>query len=351
MQHGTEEMTAAPEPGLSALPGSGSSDPLLLRKLVALARKHLDKATARLFKRLTGLHFHVAWAPAGPRRWTGEELPRCCSEYCSRAGAKESENALCRVCGPRHLALALRSDHRGHRFTCPLGMNNFWVPIVVQGLPVGIAFVQALDKGRAFPSTDAGSTGQSVVSGARWPPHGQAEFDDVAGLLRLVVKHVEAEDLAELSQEELGRARAAEFAHEREEARLRMELCRVLPIVRGSPAASARETRAERTVHRLLDYIHRNYSQPITLRQCAGQLGMNHAYLSALFSRTVGLPFKAYLTELRLENAKEQLSDPAKPISEVARENGYRGENRFRQAFKAATGLSPRAWRESLRAG
>ena len=77
---------------------------------------------------------------------------------------------------------------------------------------------------------------------------------------------------------------------------------------------------------------------------------MNAAYLSALFSHAVGMPFKTYLTEVRLEKARELLGDPAKSISEVAAAVGYASENRFRSVFKKLTGLSPRMWRETFRA-
>jgi two-component system response regulator YesN len=75
---------------------------------------------------------------------------------------------------------------------------------------------------------------------------------------------------------------------------------------------------------------------------------MNAAYLSALFSRTVGIPFKAYLTERRLQKAKELLGNPVKRTSEIAFAVGYSGEERFRCAFKKATGLCPKVWRETM---
>ena len=91
-----------------------------------------------------------------------------------------------------------------------------------------------------------------------------------------------------------------------------------------------------------------NYGKPITLQHYARELGMNAAYVSGLFTRTVGVPFKAYLTDLRLKRAKALLSDPAKTASEVAYAVGYTSEDRFRLAFKLATGLSPRLWRETM---
>jgi two-component system response regulator YesN len=62
----------------------------------------------------------------------------------------------------------------------------------------------------------------------------------------------------------------------------------------------------------------------------------------------IGIPFKSYLTELRLRKAKELLGDSGKAVSDVAFAVGYASEERFRSAFKKATGLSPRTWRETM---
>ena len=75
---------------------------------------------------------------------------------------------------------------------------------------------------------------------------------------------------------------------------------------------------------------------------------MNAAYLSSLFSRKVGIAFKSYLTELRLEKARALLLRPGQTVTAVAEAVGYSSENRFRLTFKKRTGLSPRVWRETL---
>lgn len=61
------------------------------------------------------------------------------------------------------------------------------------------------------------------------------------------------------------------------------------------------------------------------------------------------MPFKTYLTEVRVEKARELLRDPTRNVSEVAYAVGYASENRFRIAFKRVTGLSPTSWRDTLR--
>jgi transcriptional regulator GlxA family with amidase domain len=46
--------------------------------------------------------------------------------------------------------------------------------------------------------------------------------------------------------------------------------------------------------------------------------------------------------------AKELLGSSRKSLKEVARTVGYGSHDQFRIAFRKATGLSPRLWRETM---
>lgn len=124
----------------------------------------------------------------------------------------------------------------------------------------------------------------------------------------------------------------------------------------GLVAAQARLRRAlalgagygNELIARVVDHIHANYQRPLSLHECASLVRLSPVYLSGLFSRTVGVPFKTYLTDLRLEKARQLLQDPARRVSEVAFAVGYRDANRFRLAFKNVTGVSPARWRAGL---
>lgn len=71
------------------------------------------------------------------------------------------------------------------------------------------------------------------------------------------------------------------------------------------------------------------------------------AYLCTLFTRGVGVPFRSYLQVWRLHQVKSWLLEDRLSIKEIASRAGYNGANRLRLAFKSATGLSPRGWREA----
>lgn len=313
---------------------------LLQSKYRALTRRNLGPFFDRLFAEFTGLHFHIAWAPAGSHDWETRTLPTGCSVCCRLNGAPRLK--ACHHCGPRRLARALHADGKGHRFHCHLGVRNYWIPMRVRGVTFAIAYLQALS-GRP-----AGRRASKRAGHAKTKVVPAAEFLRAGRLLRLIVQHVQTLDLAELRQAELSNAGRAVLTLEKEQARLQEVLQRHLPIRPEIARRSGPESHADQVVQSLMERIERDYATPITLRHCAGLLGLNAAYLSALFSRTVGLPFKTYLTEVRLERAKALLGDPAKNVSEVAAAVGYASENRFRIAFKKANGLAPKLWRETM---
>lgn len=174
------------------------------------------------------------------------------------------------------------------------------------------------------------------------------KFAWAARLLHLIVQHVQTASLADLRKTDLASAGHAVLALEKVQARLHDALQRHLPVPLETARRAAPESHPEQIVQRLLECIQQNYREPITLQNCASKLGMNASYASALFSRAVGVPFKARLTEQRIAKAKQLLGDAAKSISAVAVAVGYASENRFRIAFKNVTGPPPKLWRETM---
>lgn len=349
---------STPIPLPAPTPGAPESDALLHAKYRDLARQHLCSLPA-LFTKFTGLLSHIAWAPTWPHQWSARELPthsRLCSGMAAGCGI---DLAHCRSCAARHLALALKSGHKGHGFTCWAGVRNFWLPLIVRGYLVGLVFVQALAilavrPGTAQISRIALRAARSSANAGRQSIRStklmnRTEFGEAARLLRLVVAHVETSSVADLRKSDLSRAQQALLELQTVATRLRTELNGLVPAFNKTAPVLERENHTDRLVRSALEHIHAHFAEPFTLRQYARQLRLNPAYLSAQFSRAVGTPFKTYLTELRVEKARALLSDPTKTVAEVGYAVGYASPNRFRLAFKQMTRLSPRQWRETLR--
>lgn len=333
------------------LPGNSPAshrERLLQTKYRALVRKHLGKMLGGLFADFTGLRFHIAWISPLAAGGVARTLPSGCSVCCRLSRSRLVPH--CRSCGPHHLAVALASD-RGHGFTCRLGVRNYWLRIRVRDETPGIACLQALEHG---PARGPGRPGSSPAARARLERAGaivisHLKFIRAARFLRYLVQQVQIASLNDLRKADLDRAGRVVVALEREQSRLHDTLQRYLPGAPELPRLSGLETRPEQIVHGLLERIELGFTKPLTLRALARDLKMNAAYLSALFSRVVGIPFKTYLSDLRVQKAKGLLGDCAKTSTEVAFAVGYASERRFRSVFRKATGLSPRAWRETMR--
>lgn len=95
-------------------------------------------------------------------------------------------------------------------------------------------------------------------------------------------------------------------------------------------------------------YILENYEKQISLHNLAEHLSINPNYLSELFKKYSGMNFLAYLTQIRMLNAKTLLANTDKKIYEIGEEVGYQETVSFTRAFIRYEGISPRQYRVNL---
>ncbi len=109
-----------------------------------------------------------------------------------------------------------------------------------------------------------------------------------------------------------------------------------------------RSNRNENLLSKVKDYVDRNYSENITLTSIAKNFGISSGYLSVLFNDHIGQNFIDYLTNLRIQNAKNLLKSTDLKIYEIADKVGYRDAYYFSTAFKKIVGINPTDYREKL---
>lgn len=97
----------------------------------------------------------------------------------------------------------------------------------------------------------------------------------------------------------------------------------------------------------LLQWMEQEYGNPdIGLDILADILGMSGRHLSKLFQQTFGLAPYAYLTQMRIHKAKEQLADePGVTVSTIAGRTGFRDASHFVATFRKHTGMTPQQFR------
>lgn len=93
-------------------------------------------------------------------------------------------------------------------------------------------------------------------------------------------------------------------------------------------------------------YIQKNYMNPITLKEVSGAVGFNDTYFSSLFKKESGKNFLEYLSEVRMNKAKELLRETNLGVTEICERVGYLDLKHFTKSFKKYTGLKPNEFRK-----
>ncbi len=106
------------------------------------------------------------------------------------------------------------------------------------------------------------------------------------------------------------------------------------------------EQDADRPVRQAKEYIQNHFSEPVTLEEVSGYVGLNPAYFSVLFKKTEGEGFAKYLIHLRMEQAKILLRETNEPVAAVCRRVGYNDVKHFTRTFEKATGVRPSTYRK-----
>lgn len=89
-------------------------------------------------------------------------------------------------------------------------------------------------------------------------------------------------------------------------------------------------------------YLENSYMRKIDIAQLADTLHIDRRYLTHIFKKHYGIPPQAYLTQLRLEKAKEFLQ-AGYNVSSAASMSGFSDVCNFSRKYKAFFGVSPRS--------
>lgn len=94
-------------------------------------------------------------------------------------------------------------------------------------------------------------------------------------------------------------------------------------------------------VIKVIRFIRQNYEKDISVGDAAQLLGLNGEYLNKLFKKETGESFSRYLTQIRMEKAKELLESGQFNVSEVSARTGYKSSQYFSITFRRYMGYSP----------
>jgi len=102
----------------------------------------------------------------------------------------------------------------------------------------------------------------------------------------------------------------------------------------------------KRYVDPIVKEIETHFNQALTVQKLSGQVYITPQYLSRLFGRFLGCSVYEYLTNYRINKAKEfLLADTQLEIQEIAQRVGFLDTSHFIAIFKKITGFTPLEFR------
>src|SRR5690349_17471012 len=90
-----------------------------------------------------------------------------------------------------------------------------------------------------------------------------------------------------------------------------------------------------------LEMIHDDLRTNFSLKELARAVNLSPFHFSRAFKRVIGLPPHQYVLKLRVQLAKQLLTDTALSISEVAYQLGFYDQSHFTYHFKRLAGITP----------
>lgn len=99
-------------------------------------------------------------------------------------------------------------------------------------------------------------------------------------------------------------------------------------------------------VLKLVEQYH--HQADFSVLDIAESMQFSAAHLNVLFKEEKEITIKQYLSEYRIEKAKQLLAKSTMKINEIATKCGYSSSNYFTKAFKEKTGIAPNEYRKQI---
>ena len=115
------------------------------------------------------------------------------------------------------------------------------------------------------------------------------------------------------------------------------------------PPKAETETKSMKSIVQLVvEWIQEHYAEEMSLSALANKYHVDSSYLSKMFSQEMGESLILYITNKRIEKAKEYMKNSEISLADVAFMVGYDDYTYFSRVFKKSTGMNPRNYRAEL---
>lgn len=98
------------------------------------------------------------------------------------------------------------------------------------------------------------------------------------------------------------------------------------------------------TINHVKKYINEHLEEKLSLNEIASIYSISPSYLSALFKKYCNIGFSEYITQMKINKAKELLLKENYKVYEVSNMLGFESAFYFSKVFKKVTGYSPKEY-------
>ncbi len=99
------------------------------------------------------------------------------------------------------------------------------------------------------------------------------------------------------------------------------------------------------TAHLIEERLMRLVGADGSVTRIAEELNISRSQCTKIFTKIYGIPPRQYVTEQRLNKAKQLLVGTNKTVSDIAEELGFHSVSHFSRQFRRGTGMSPNQFR------
>jgi AraC family transcriptional regulator len=96
---------------------------------------------------------------------------------------------------------------------------------------------------------------------------------------------------------------------------------------------------------RALEFMHENLDARVRLADLARECELSVTHFARAFKTTFGITTHQWLTNRRIDRAKELLADTSTALAEIAMQSGFGDQAAFTRTFHRLVGMTPGTWR------
>ncbi|MBE7054755.1 MAG: helix-turn-helix domain-containing protein [Ruminococcaceae bacterium] len=109
-----------------------------------------------------------------------------------------------------------------------------------------------------------------------------------------------------------------------------------------------KRSRKDELKQRITEYLYDNYSNPnLCAAMVAREFSLSEKYIFTVVKEHTGKTFNEFVEGVRLDKAKEYLTQTDMPINKIASLIGFNTIDTFYKAFKRVYGIAPGKWKEN----